>query len=180
MKPPVWFSLILAIQELSCLLFCSSLYYYAKYTNFKNIIRCHSTGLILSKPGTFSPDRRLSRPNPDPQGPTCLTRVLPTCPTSFDPLDFNLWIDVLWQFNVLWCFITFCFKKQYIKVVCAILYDGKWRLWCSSTFDNVALWRFLTVYKVYRRFKEVLTDDLKDVLQCCDWFSFRLLVNIRF
>ncbi len=92
MKPPVWFSLILAIQELSCLLFLCIVIFYAKYTIFKNIIRCHSTGSIQSKPGTFSPDWRLSLPKPDPQGPTCLTRVLHTCTTSFNPLDFNLWI----------------------------------------------------------------------------------------
>jgi hypothetical protein len=70
MKPPIWFSLILAIQELSCLLLFLSLYFYAKYTNLKNIVRYHSIGLTRSKPGTF-----------DPQGLPCLTRVLPTCPT---------------------------------------------------------------------------------------------------
>jgi hypothetical protein len=51
--------------------------FYAKYTNLKNIVRCHSTGLVQSKLGTFSPDRRLSRPNPDPQGLPCLTCVQP-------------------------------------------------------------------------------------------------------
>ena len=76
-EPTILFSLILAIQELSCLLFFLSLYFYAKYTNLKNIVRCHSTGLVQSKPGTFSPDRRLSRPNLDPQGLPCLTCVQP-------------------------------------------------------------------------------------------------------
>jgi hypothetical protein len=57
--------------------------FYAKYTDLKTIVRCHSTGLVQSKPGTFSPDRRLSRPNLDPQGLPCLTFVQPnlTCPT---------------------------------------------------------------------------------------------------
>jgi hypothetical protein len=57
--------------------------FYAKNTDLKNIVRCHSTGLVQSKLGTFSPDRRLSRPNPKPQGLPCLTCVQPnlTCPT---------------------------------------------------------------------------------------------------
>jgi hypothetical protein len=81
-EPTILVSLILAIQELSCPLFCSLLYFYAKYTDLKNIVRYHSTGLVQSKLGTFSPDRRLSRPNPDPQGLPCLTCVQPnlTCP----------------------------------------------------------------------------------------------------
>ena len=81
-EPTILVSLILAIQELSCPLFCSLLYFYAKYTDLKNIVRCHSTGLVQSKLGMFSPDRRLSRPNPDPQGLPCLTCVQPnlTCP----------------------------------------------------------------------------------------------------
>jgi hypothetical protein len=54
--------------------------FYAKYTNLKNIVRCHSTGLVQSKLGTFSPDRRPSRPNPDPQGLPCLTCVQPNLP----------------------------------------------------------------------------------------------------
>ncbi len=65
---------------MSAILF--SAIFYAKYTDLKNIVRCHSTGLVQSKLGTFSPDRRLSRPNPDPQGLPCLTCVQPnlTCP----------------------------------------------------------------------------------------------------
>jgi hypothetical protein len=82
MKPPIWFSLILASQELSCLLFFIVIFLCKIYQS-QNIVRCHSTGLVQSKLGTFSPDRRLSRPNPDPQGLPCLTRVLPTCPTLF-------------------------------------------------------------------------------------------------
>jgi hypothetical protein len=76
--------------------------FYAKYTDLKNIVRCHSTGLVQSKPGTFSPDRRLSRPNLDPQGLPCLTCVQPilTCPThspgiqSLDLLKALLMFDV--------------------------------------------------------------------------------------
>ena len=47
----------------------------------KTLFPYHSTGLTPSKPGMFLPDRRPSRPNPDPQSLPCLTRVLPTCPT---------------------------------------------------------------------------------------------------
>ncbi len=94
-EPTILVSLILASQE-TCSLFLFIAIFYAKYTNFKNIIRCHSTGQIRKKPGTFSSDRRPSRPSSDPQGPTCLTRVLPTCPTCptlFHSPEFNLWID---------------------------------------------------------------------------------------
>jgi hypothetical protein len=82
MKPPIWFSLILASQELSCLLFLIVIFLCKIYQS-QNIVRCHSTGLVQSKLGTFSPDQRLSRPNPDPQGLPCLTCVQPnlTCPT---------------------------------------------------------------------------------------------------
>ena len=82
-EPTILVSLILAIQELSCPLFLFTVIFYAKYTDLQNIVRCHSTGLVQSKLGTFSPDRRLSRLNPDPQGLPCLTCVQPnlTCPT---------------------------------------------------------------------------------------------------
>jgi hypothetical protein len=80
-EPTILVSLILASQEISCPLFLFIAIFYAKYTYLKNIVRFHSTGLTRSKPGTFSPDRRPSRPNPDPQDLPCLTRVLPTCPT---------------------------------------------------------------------------------------------------
>ncbi len=84
-EPTILVSLILAIQELSCPLFLFTAIFYAKYTDLKNIVRCHSTGLIQSKLGTFSPDRRLSRLNPDPQGLPCLTCVQPnlTYPIHF-------------------------------------------------------------------------------------------------
>ncbi len=62
-------------MTLSAILF--SVIFYAKYTDLKNIVRCHSTGLVQSKLGTFSPDRHPSCPNPDPQGLPCLTCVRP-------------------------------------------------------------------------------------------------------
>ena len=82
-EPTILVSLILAIQELSCPLFLFIAIFYAKYTNLKNFFRCYSTGLVQSKLGTFSPDRRLSRPNPDPQGLPCLTCVQPNLTYSF-------------------------------------------------------------------------------------------------
>ena len=113
-EPTILVSLILAIQELSCLLFFPSLYFYAKYTNLKNIVRYHSIGLTRSKLGTFSPtDVRLAR--------TLTLRVYPVLPVSylpvllvlpyFIPLEFNLWMATTYT-NPLYHVTKSCDEKQ--------------------------------------------------------------------
>jgi hypothetical protein len=91
-EPTILVILILASQEISCPLFCSSLYFMQNIPISKtlfvvtqlvwfkvSLVRSRLTDIRLAQTLTL-------------RGLPCLTCVQPTCPTLFNPLEFNLWI----------------------------------------------------------------------------------------